>query len=232
MPGSSAPFRVVAASDSSLLVEFGSEISYDLHERVLSLFRAMLAEKDTRVRNLHPAYASLLIDFDPLQITCDELSSHVQTLLELGTQSERGPSRSITIPVCYDVEFGLDLASVAEHNGISVEEVIRHHTSVTYLVYFLGFSPGFAYLGGLPPQLRTSRLPTPRSRVAAGSVGIAGEQTGVYPLESHGGWRLIGRTPLRMFDASADPPTLLQPGDSVRFAAIDRSSFDKLLPRG
>lgn len=231
MPGSTTRFRVTAASDSSLLVEFGSEISQDAHEQVLSLFRVLLSEREARIRNLHPAYASLLIDFDPLQITHEDLGSHVQKFIDLGPPSAEGPGRSIEIPVCYDAEFGPDLPSVAEHNRISIEEVIRLHTSVTYHVYFLGFSPGFAYLGGLPPQLRTPRLATPRSRVAAGSVGIAGEQTGVYPLESPGGWRLIGRTPSRMFDASANSPSLLQPGDSVRFSAIDRSSFDKSLPR-
>jgi inhibitor of KinA len=223
--------RVVAASDSSLLVEFGHAISPEFYEPVLTLFRALLAERDSRIRNLHPAYASLLIDFDPLQITHKELAAHVGKLIELVPSTSHTAGHTITIPVCYDPEFGLDLGDVAAHNSLSVEDVIRLHTSASYLVYFLGFSPGFAYLGGLPAKLRTPRLASPRSRVAAGSVGIAGDQTGVYPVDSAGGWRLIGRTPLRMFDASASSPTLLQAGESVRFQAIDRLSYDNTLTR-
>jgi inhibitor of KinA len=151
-------------------------------------------------------------------------------LIDLEPAAATAATRSITIPVCYDPEFGLDIEAVAAHHHYSVEEVIRLHTSATYLVYFLGFSPGFAYLGGLPQSLRTPRLATPRSQVAAGSVGIAGDQAGVYPIDSPGGWRLIGRTPVRMFDASANPPARLQPGDQVRFSAIDRSAFQKSVP--
>jgi inhibitor of KinA len=218
--------KILPASDSSLLVQFGETIAPEFHERVLALFRALLDEHDPRIRNLHPAYASLLVDFDPLRLTHAELSARVRELLGTAPLNVDTPARTITIPVCYDAEFGPDLADVAAHHGISIDEVIRLHTSPTYLVYFLGFSPGFAYLGGLPAQLRTPRLATPRIRVPAGSVAIAADQTGVYPFESPGGWRILGRTPLRMFDASANPPTLLQPGDQVRFSAIDRSSFE------
>jgi len=221
--------KIVAASDSSLLVEFGDTVCRELHSRVIGLFRALLAEQDPRIRNLHPGYASLLIDFDVLQLSHDQLAAHVRQLIEADMGMEHPASRNIEIPVCYDVEFGPDLADVAAHNKITIDEVIRLHTSATYLVYFLGFSPGFAYLGGLPEKLRTPRLATPRTRVTAGSVGIAGEQTGVYPIDSPGGWRLIGRTPERMFDALANPPTRLQPGDLVRFTAISRSSFEQML---
>lgn len=220
--------KIVAASDSSLLVEFGNVISPELHARVLALFHALLAEHDPRIRNLHPGYASLLIDFDVMQLSHQELSAHVRELIHAAPASRNASARTVEIPVCYDAEFGPDLADVAAHNEISVEDVISLHTSATYFVYFLGFSPGFAYLGGLPEKLRTPRLATPRTRVSAGSVGIAGEQTGVYPVDSPGGWRLIGRTPQRMFDASASLPTRLQPGDLVRFTAIDRASFDKM----
>jgi KipI family sensor histidine kinase inhibitor len=217
--------KILPASDSSLLVQFGATIASEFHQRVLALFRALLAENDPRIRNLHPAYASLLIDFDPLRLTHAELTAHLRELLDPALPAQQAPPRTIAIPVCYDAEFGPDLADVAAHQGISVDEVIRLHTSPTYLVYFLGFSPGFAYLGGLPPQLRTPRLATPRVGVPAGSVAIAADQTGVYPFDSPGGWRILGRTPRRMFDASANPPTLLQPGDLVKFAAINRSAF-------
>lgn len=225
---SNGAVKIIAASDSSLLVEFGNAVSQEFHTRVLALFRALLAERDPRVRNLHPGYASLLIDFDVLQLSHEALSAHVRELDNVAPVSKNVSARTVEIPVCYDVEFGPDLVDVAEHNGIGPEDVIRLHTSATYLVFFLGFSPGFAYLGGLPEKLRTPRLVTPRGRVAAGSVGIAGEQTGVYPIESPGGWRLIGRTPHKMFDATSNPPTRLEPGDLVRFTATDRKSFDKM----
>lgn len=223
------PLRIVAASDSSLLVEFGDKISAEFHEPVLALFRALLARNDNRLRNLHPAYASLLIDFDPIRMTHEELASQVQDLIDSAPASVNTTGRAISIPVCYDPEFGIDLAEVAAHHRISVAEVIHLHVSATYRVYFLGFSPGFAYLGGLPSKLQIPRLTTPRGRVAAGSVAIAGDQTGIYPVDSAGGWRVIGRTPLRIFDPFANPPTLLQPGDVVRFSAIDRLAFDSSL---
>jgi inhibitor of KinA len=220
--------RIIPASDSSLLVEFGSVVTRDLHRQVLSLFRGLLKERDPRIRNFHPGYTSLLIDFNPLALTHSELSERVYKLIEVPPNAEDNPARTITIPVCYDAEFGPDLADVAIHHGISVDEVVHLHTSATYLVYFIGFSPGFAYLGELTDKLETPRLATPRVRVPAGSVGIAGKQTGVYPQASPGGWRVIGRTPVRMFDTLANPPSRLQAGDSVQFVAIQRSSFDKL----
>jgi inhibitor of KinA len=218
--------RIISASDSSLLIEFGTTLSPEFNGRVLALFRALLAQRDSRIRNLHPAYASLLIDFDSLRITHAEMAQRVREVLESTQTVSEASARTIMIPVCYDGEFGPDLADVASHHGISVDEVIRLHTSATYLVYFLGFSPGFAYLGGLDPCLHTPRLATPRKHVSAGSVGIASEQTGVYPVDSAGGWRLIGRTPLRMFDPAGDPPTRLQPGDHVRFRAISRAELE------
>jgi len=220
--------KIIRASDSSLLVEFESVIDPALHQRVLNLFRAFLAKRDPRIRNLHPAYASLLIDFYPLQVGHEDLESQALALCEAEKIERDESPRVLIIPVCYDTEFGLDLADVAKHNSLTADEVIRLHTESDYLVYFLGFSPGFAYLGGLPPKLRTPRLTTPRTGVPAGSVGIAGDQTGVYPVDSPGGWRLIGRTPLRMFDPSATPPTRLQAGDQVRFASISRAEFERL----
>jgi len=220
--------KIIPASDSSLLVVFGNVISPALHERVIAMFRAFRALQDPHIRNLHPGYASLLIDFDPLQCTHDELAA---TVLQLASGNEfkvDDNSKVVTIPVCYDVEFGPDLRAVAQHAQLSVGEVIRRHSSPTYLVYFLGFSPGFAYLAGLPEILYTPRLATPRPSVAGGSIGIAGSQTGIYPFDSPGGWKLIGRTALRMFDSEATPPTRLQPGDRVSFSQIDRATFDKM----
>ena len=224
--------KIVPASDSSLLVIFGAEIAPALHERVMALFHALQATRGLPLRNLHPGYVSLLIDFDSLRMTHQELTETVERL-----EQEGGPERVVdtpvvTIPVCYDSEIAPDLNDVARHAGLSMEEVIRLHSSPTYLVYFLGFSPGFVYLGGLPEVLHTPRLATPRVSIAAGSVGIAGGQTGIYPLDSPGGWRLIGRTPLRMFDPGAALPTRLQPGERMRFAAIDREKFEEVRTSG
>jgi inhibitor of KinA len=225
--------KIIPASDSSVLVVFGDAISPVRHERVIAMFRGFQARKDPRIRNLHPAYASLLIDFDPLRMTHDELTSAVEQLATSGDAAVgKGGGNVINIPVCYDVEFGPDLLDVAQHGGVSAQEVVRLHSLPTYLVYFLGFSPGFVYLGGLPEALHTPRLTTPRPSIAGGSVGIAGSQTGIYPVDSPGGWRLVGRTPLRMFDPEAAPPTRLQPGDRIRFAPIDRTTFDEFRVSG
>jgi len=137
-------------------------------------------------------------------------------------------ARTVTIPVCYDPEFGPDLVELAKAANLTPEDVVRLHSEATYVVFFLGFSPGFAYLGGLPQILHAPRLTTPRKLVAAGSVGVGGGETGVYPIDSPGGWRLIGRTPVRLFTPDATPPTLLQPGDTVRFSPIDREQFRAL----
>jgi inhibitor of KinA len=220
--------KIIPASDSSLLVELGSTISPEVHGQVIALFRALEARQERGIRSLHPAYTSVLVDFDPLQVTHEQVAEQIrQSASAAQASSDRG-ARVVTIPVCYDLEFGPDLGDVAQHAGVTVEDVIQLHSAGTYLVYFLGFSPGFAYMGGLMEKLHTPRLATPRGFVAAGTVGIAGSQTGVYPVDSAGGWRLIGRTPLRMFDPHADPPTRLQPGDQVKFTAIDRAAFSEM----
>jgi inhibitor of KinA len=217
--------RVVPASDSSLLVVLGDVMSLDSHERVMSLFRALHRLNDLRIRNLHPAYASILIDFDPLLLSHEEARSLIENLADDESQSDRA-ANMVTIPVCYDIEFAPDLQEIANHAKIPTREVIRLHCSVTYRVHFLGFTPGFAYLGGLPETLHTPRLATPRKHVPAGSVAIASGQAGIYPVDSPGGWRLIGRTPVRIFDPDATQPTRLKPGDLVEFSAIDRATYD------
>jgi KipI family sensor histidine kinase inhibitor len=219
--------RIEIASDSSLLVRFGESASPDCFRAVTSFFRRVRALKDARIRNIHPAYASVLIDFDPLRISHRELAVLLEGVTPRGGDA-KDPQRVVTIPVCYGDEFGPDLRFVAEHSGLSIDEVVRMHSSASYVVHFLGFSPGFGYLDGLPERLESPRLASPRKHVTAGSVGIAGNQTGVYPVDSPGGWQLIGRTPVRMFDPLAESPTRLEPGDSVRFQPVNRASFDEL----
>jgi KipI family sensor histidine kinase inhibitor len=223
--------KIVSASDSSLLVVLGDATSLDNHERVMSLFFALQRLNDPRIRNLHPAYASILIDFDPLRLSHEDAASLVENLAGEGPPQYERAVNAVTIPICYDLEFGPDLQDVANHAKIPTREVIQLHSSATYRVHFLGFTPGFAYLGGLPEALHTPRLATPRKHVPAGTVAIAGSQAGVYPVDSPGGWRLIGRTPVRIFDPNATRPARLEPGGLVKFSVIDRATFDATVQR-
>jgi inhibitor of KinA len=199
------------ASDAALYVYFGDEISPAAQGHVTALLHSLEKRPFRGLRNLHPGYSSLLIVFDPLVIRHGEVE---QIVRERERERAEGVTRTVEIPVRYD---GPDLWSVAQLCGISEARVVESHTGADYLVYFVGFVPGFAYLGGLPKELEVARLASPRKRVAAGSVGIAGNQTGVYPIETPGGWRLIGRTETKMFDGRS----LLEAGDHVRFVSID-----------
>jgi KipI family sensor histidine kinase inhibitor len=220
-----------AASDQSLLVYLGEEIALDNHQRVLKLLRLLQSEPIDGIRNLHPAYSSLLIKFDPLRLDHEELRSRLIPYLGRLDREPLPATREVEIPVCYGGEFGPDLKDVAEMHGMTAAQVIELHSSTSYVVYFLGFAPGFAYLGGLPAALASPRLETPRAKVPQGSVGIGGKQTGVYPLSTPGGWRLIGRTPVAMFRRDANPMSLLQIGDHVRFRAISEKEFTDLAGR-
>jgi KipI family sensor histidine kinase inhibitor len=227
--GAPPPMKLIPASDSSLLAVFGDAMGREIQRQMLGLFHALQARRDTRIRNLHPGYVSLLVDFDPLETTHEEIAEIVATAATSEPGSREVEPRLVEIPVCYDAEFGPDLQDVATHTKLPAEDVVRLHAGATYDVVFLGFTAGFAYLGGMPEILSTPRLATPRRTVAAGSVGIAGGQTGIYPTVTPGGWRLIGRTPLRMFDPNASQPTLVMPGDQLRFVSIDCGEFELLL---
>jgi inhibitor of KinA len=202
------------ASDRSLLISFDAEISPRVHREVFRLYRALKNAALPGVLNLHPAYCSVLVDFDPLAVSHSEMETKIAGI---DAAAELPPPREVRIPVMYD---GPDLAAVAVHHGITPARVVELHSSAEYLVYFLGFSPGFPYLAGLPPQLATPRLETPRKHVPAGSVAIGGSQTGIYPLASPGGWRIIGRTELRLFDAAREQPALIAMGDVVKFEPV------------
>jgi inhibitor of KinA len=217
-----------AASDQSLLVYLGEEIALENHRRVLKLLRLLQAEPIDGVRNLHPAYSSLLIKFDPLRLDHDKLQSRLVPYLSRLDREPLPAPREVEIPVFYGGEFGPDLSDVAKMHGMTGAQVIELHSSATYVVYFLGFAPGFAYLGGLPTALASARLQTPRAKVPQGSVGIGGKQTGVYPFATPGGWRLIGRSPVAMFRRDADQMSLLQIGDHVRFRTISEKEFAEL----
>lgn len=213
------------ASDQSLLVTLGDDISLQTHRRVVKLLRLLENDAPAGIRNLHPAYTSLLIQFDPCLIGHDELEPAIRARVEQLDSVQLPPPASVEILVCYGGELGPDLAGVAALHGLSAEEVIRIHAEAVYTVYFLGFVPGFAYLGGLPDAIATPRLETPRKRVEAGSVGIAGNQSGVYPFPTPGGWRLIGKTPRPVFRADRPHMSLLAIGDEVRFRPITMDEF-------
>jgi KipI family sensor histidine kinase inhibitor len=206
------------ASDRSLLVSFGEEISLEMHRQVARLTRRLAGVRG--ILNLHPAFCSVLIDFDCRLRTHAEIEALVQERLAGPEDAAAEAARTVEIPVCYGGETGPDLEDVARHCRRSAADVVELHAAAEYVVYFVGFSTCFPYLGGLPPELATPRLSSPRKHVPEGSVAIGGSQAGVYPLASPGGWRLIGRTARRLFDAHAEPPGLLRMGDRVRFVPV------------
>lgn len=202
--------RVEPASDQSLLVTLGDHISLPVHRRIAALTRAFQHAAVPGIRNLHPAYCSLLIVFDSLILDHAAIEAQVHTFLDRSDTHPDPPPRTIEIPVTYD---GPDLPDVAAHCNLTPDAVIALHSSVIYTVYFLGFVPGFAYLGDLPEALTTPRLQSPRKSVPTGSVAISSSQTGIYPMSTPGGWRLIGRTETPLFTDRS----LLEIGDQVRF---------------
>jgi inhibitor of KinA len=218
--------RFQSASDRSLLISFGEQITQECHEHVAKLVRLLELEPISGVRNSHPAYSSLLVAFDPLRWTHRELESVLCGHLERTEELRLPEPRKVEIPVCYGGEYGPDLDDVANLHGFTTGWVIELHHSTEYLAYFLGFVPGFAYLGEVADELVTPRLATPRRSVPPGSVGIAGRQTGVYPFATPGGWRLIGRTPLAMFRTGSG--SRLAIGDRVRFVPISSGEFVEL----
>jgi len=218
------PPRIEALGDSALLVTFGARIDRGLNRRALRLAEAAEAMRNEGLGPPVPAYASVLVPFDPLAIDADRAQTMIKRLLETAVEptAHLEDSKLVELPVHYGGADGPDLADVAALHGLEPADVIEAHAGVEYDVFFLGFAPGFAYLGTLPDSIATPRLAEPRIRVPAGSVGIAGSQTGVYPFELPGGWRLIGRTDGVLWDIRRDPPALLLPGDRVRFVPVPR----------
>jgi len=217
--------RVCAASDQSLLVYLGEEIGLSTHRRVLRLLRLLEKQRPPWLRNVQPAYTSLMLTFDPCQVDHAEVAAAIRQYARRAGSLHLPEPRTLVIPVRYGDEFGPDLDTVAQIHGLKPSEVIKLHSSRTYHAYFLGFAPGFAYLGDIPEQIATPRLDTPRKKVPAGSVGIAGRQTAVYPFSTPGGWRLIGQTPVQMFRANRKPMGLISIGDKVTFRPISREEF-------
>ncbi len=218
---------IVPVSEQAVLVRFGASPSRALIARIRAAVAALEAARPGWLVDLVPAYTTLLVVFHPGTAS----PTTVRRALERALSRPDGgapAARTVRVPVWYDPEVGLDLEEVARLHAMSVAEVVACHTAREYLVFALGFKPGFPYMGFLDDRLVTPRRPTPRLSVAAGSVAVAGRQTGIYPVTSPGGWRILGRTPLAVFDPARREPFLFQPGDRVRFEAIDRDAFDTL----
>lgn len=218
--------RYRAVGDGALLVEFAPRIAPEVNARVRALLAAFDADPPPGLRDLVPAYRTLLIVYDPTVLRHAALLERLRALAAV--PSSAAPPRLVTLSAAYGGAFGPDLAAVAAHTGLTQEEVIARHAAGRYPVYFLGFSPGFPYLGGLDPALHTPRLPEPRLRVPAGAVGIGGAQTGIYPAVTPGGWRIIGQTPVRLYDPAAPDPFLLRAGDELRFRPIEAAEYARL----
>jgi len=219
--------RVLSAGDTAFVVEFGNAIDRTLNAQVMALHRAITAAQLPGIVETLPTFRSLMVFYDPLAITRAELEPQVIALA--GRQNERTQAgRLWRLPVCYEGEFAPDLAEVAQRTDRSVDQVIALHAGATYFAYVLGFMPGFAYLGGLPMELDLPRRKEPRVRVPQNSLAIAGEMTAIYPWESPGGWHLIGRTPIALFDLRREQPILWGAGDEVQFVRVDRAAHDDI----
>lgn len=213
------------AGDCALTVEFGREISDKLNDQVRAMSDALKCANIPGVMEWVPTFRSLTIYYDPSRLSYGRLKRKVLGLARSLTSVENQMRRVIEIPVCYGGAYGEDLPDVAACTGLSVDEVVSRHCAGKYRIYMLGFLPGFAYMGGLDPALHTPRLKTPRTKIPAGSVGIGGEQTGIYPMASPGGWRLIGMTPIKPYDPARQTPILFMPGDFVRFVTVGEEEF-------
>lgn len=216
--------QFLKAGDTAMTVQFGDVIDRALSDRVLKLSRRIRALGIAGVTDLVPTFRSLLVNYDPLVVSGDELKGKLEGLLD-SSEGDSQEARQFTIPVCYEGEYGPDVDDVAQASGLSAAQVVQRHAETLFHVYMLGFVPGYPYMGDLPAELVLPRRSNPRTRVPPGSVAIASVMTAIYPLESPGGWHLIGATPIRLFDANAEQPALLSPGDKVRFEPVGVNQY-------
>ncbi|MGC4378511.1 5-oxoprolinase subunit PxpB [Fictibacillus sp. Mic-4] len=229
-------YEFTPLGDSGMIVNMGEEIDRKTHEKVTALSAYLEEHPFDGMTEYVPGFTTVAVFYDPLKIYNQSINEFPyeavvktlkQILSKLSTRKQ-SESRVVDIPVCYGGEFGPDLKEVANHAGLTPEEVVRIHSGTEYMVYMIGFAPGFPYLGGMDERLAVPRRPSPRVSIPVGSVGIGGKQTGVYPIESPGGWQLIGKTPIKLFRPEEDQPSLLRAGDVVRFQPISREEFERL----
>jgi len=217
--------RFLPAGERGLIVELGNEISIELNDRVRALALGIEAAGIPGLVAVIPTYRSVGVEYDPLVASFEEMQARIREVAAHLDPRNLGTPKLVQVPTVYGGEYGPDLPFVAQHAGLSEGDVIRLHSQGEYHVYMIGFTPGYVYLGGLPERLRTPRLSSPRIRVPRGSVAVGGSQSGIYPVESPGGWRIIGRTFLTLFDPSKEVPTLMLPGDKVRFVPISEADY-------
>ena len=220
--------RILTAGDSSLLIEFGNEISPEINRRIAAVVELMREQHIEGVVDVIPAFCSLLVNYDPRVAGYEKMKKRLESLVRVDIKVGQTKRKIFEIPVLYGGEYGPDLASIADHAGISEDEVVLIHSSKDYLIYMLGFLPGFCYLGGLDERIHTPRLSNPRLRIRAGSVGIGGSQTGIYPLDSPGGWQLMGMTPIKTYDPEREIPILVEAGNYIRFVPIDEEQYKRI----
>ncbi len=229
-------YQITPCGDHALTVQFGESISPEVHRHVINLYKHLSQLSGEGIRDIIPAYTTVTVVYDLAfflkkyagQPVSEKLSRFIQEAIAEMQDAEIQTKRLVKVPVCYDASLAPDLFSLAEEKNITTEELIRLHTETIYKVYMLGFLPGFAYMGSVDAKIAAARKTDPRTKVPAGSVGIAGTQTGIYPFESPGGWQLIGQTPLPVFDAGKNSPCLFSPGDTVQFFPITLTEFKKM----
>ena len=224
--------KFLFSGDSALVIEFGNEISVDINKKIRKMMDSIKKENIDGIIELVPTYCSLLVNYDVLKVDYQSLVEKLKTLLNDDNETvEDEEVTLIEIPTLYNDECGPDLSYVAEYNKLSKEEVIKIHTGTDYLVYMLGFMPGFTYLGGMSEKIATPRLESPRLQIYPGSVGIAGKQTGMYPSMSPGGWRIIGRTPLKLYNPDSETPVYISSGDYIRYVSISEEEYNNILKK-
>lgn len=227
--------RIYPLNEKALTIELGEIVSEEVHHRVMALRDEILRDPVAGILDVVTAYTTVTVFFDPIVIARSPLhgnsplrkmefflSEKINQLKDIAGSSQ---GSTVVIPVCYEDEFSPDLEWVASYHKTVRDDIIRRHTNRTFTVFMIGFTPGFPYMGILPPELESPRKQNPRTKVPAGSVGLAGRQTGIYPFETPGGWQIIGRTPLKLFDATSATPSLLKPGDKVKFEPISKDQF-------
>lgn len=217
--------KLYLSGDSAVTVELGDRIDPEINARVHTLMERLGQSELRGIREQIPSFASLLILYDPLVLDYDTLAGEIMRLAALPAAKQAGKRRIHLVPCCYGSHFGPDLPCVERSSGLSCDEIISLHSSTDYRIYMLGFLPGFVYLGGMDERLVTPRLKSPRVRIPAGSVGIGGSQTGIYPLDSPGGWNLIGCTPLNMYDPAREKPVFCAAGEYIRFCPISACDY-------
>ncbi len=214
--------------DNGVEITFGKEIKEEINQEIRKYLFTLEKENIPGIIEVIPSYCQLNVIYDGEKYFYEEILDQLYKVKESFSEIEIPEARVIRIPVLYGGVYGPDLENVAKHNNLSSQEVIEIHTSEKYLIYMLGFTPGFPYLGGMNEKIATPRLKEPREKIWAGSVGIAGNQTGIYPIESPGGWQIIGRTPLKLFDINRDPEILLRAGDYISFYSISNEEFNEI----